>query len=73
MHRQEGIAMNQLARQPSDARVIYLGALLSGLAAAVRDTAAFMLIREAHGYFAPPRAFRHPVSKRARRFMRGGE
>jgi hypothetical protein len=65
--------MNQIARIPSQARLGYLGALLSSLGAAVRDTAAFIFVREAHAFFVAPRAFRYPVSKRAQRFMRGGE
>jgi hypothetical protein len=65
--------MNQLARAPSQARVDHVGALLSVLAAAVRDTAAYIVIREAHAFFTSPPALRHPVSQRARRFMRGVE
>ncbi len=65
--------MNQTARFPTQAHPTGLGAILSGLAAAARDTAAFIFVREAHAYFVAPRALRHPVSKRAQRFMRGGE
>lgn len=65
--------MNQLARLPSQARVIHFGAVAASLASAVRDTAAFIFVREAHAFFVVPRAFRHPVSERARRFLRSGE
>lgn len=65
--------MNNTARLPSSARPFSLGAVLSGLAEALRDTAAFIFVREAHAYFTPPPALRHAVSPRARRFMRGGE
>jgi hypothetical protein len=65
--------MNQSARLQPQARLVPLGALLSSLGAAVRDTAAFVFVREAHAFFVTPRAFRYPVSKRAQRFMRGGD
>lgn len=65
--------MNQTARFPTHSRPASLGAVLSSLAAAARDTAAFIFVREAHAYFVAPRAMRHPVSARAQRFMRSGE
>ena len=65
--------MNQTARLPSQTRAPYLGSILSSLGTALRDTAAFIFVREAHAYYVAPKALRSPVSKRAQRFMRGGE
>ena len=65
--------MNHAARFPAPTRPVGLNAVLSGLGAALRDTAAFVFVREAHAYFAPPPALRQAPTPRARRFMRGGE
>ncbi len=61
--------MNHTARFPSPAHPTGLGAIVSGLAAALRDTAGFIFNTHAHAFYAPPAALRHP----AQRFLRGGE
>jgi hypothetical protein len=65
--------MNRTARLPSQARPTGFATLLPNLQAAVRDTAAFIFIREAYTFFAPPPALRYSPSQRAQRFMRSGE
>jgi hypothetical protein len=65
--------MNQTARLPSQARALRLGAIPRSLGATLHDTVALLFVREAHAYYAAPRALRAPLSKRAQRFMRGGE
>lgn len=65
--------MNHTARFPSQARPVGLGALLSSLGSAFRETAGFIFNTHAHAFYAPPAALRHPTSQRAQRFLRGGE
>jgi hypothetical protein len=65
--------MNHTARFPSQARPTGLGAVLASLAAAFQETAGFIFNTHAHAFYAPPAALRHPVSRRAQRFLRGGE
>jgi hypothetical protein len=65
--------MNQTARLPSQTRALHPGGVLSGLAAALLETAAFLTPRGTYAVAAPPPAYRQRVSKRAQRFMRGGE
>ena len=64
--------MNNTARFPSRARPVSNASFATELEVAIRDTAAFIFIREAYKYFAPPAAHREQVSARARRFMRSG-
>ena len=67
--------MNHTAHFPAASRSArsLQASFLSDLCGALRDTAAFLLAREAYASFVAPRALRHPPSPRARRFMRGGE
>jgi hypothetical protein len=75
MQTKQGTAMNHTANFPSASRTArpLQASFLTDLAGALRDTAAFLLAREAYASFAAPRALRYPPGKRARRFMRGGE
>lgn len=65
--------MNHTACLPSHARPTGLGAMLSSLAAAFRESAGFIFNTHTHAFYAPPAALRHPMSQRARRFLRGCE
>lgn len=65
--------MSQTAHLPSQARPTGIGAILSSVACAFHEAAGFIFTTHAHVFYAPPAALRHPISKRARRFLRGGE
>ena len=65
--------MNQTARLSSHARPTGIGAVLSSLGDAFRNTAGMIFTTHAHAFYAPPAALRYPLSPRAVRFLRGGE
>jgi hypothetical protein len=67
--------MNHTAHFPATSRNArsLQASFLSDLVGALRDTAAFLLTREAYASVVAPRTLRHPPSERARRFMRVGE